>query len=364
MSLSLRAIGVQLPAGIRTNDWYTQHYPEALSRQREATLARLWTVADPTQLNAWDRAMLPHLADPFRGAVERRVLGPGEGSLSLAHGACRAALAAANLAPAEIDYALVAALRPDMVVVGEATQLAARLGLTCPAIFYESACNAPITGLQLAQGLIASGAARRVLISCTSTYTRDTDPEDSFSWFLGDGAGALIVEAGPAGAALLGLHTVPTQETCGVFQYRAEGDGFRMSNIDRQGGRKIRDHAERWLRATVHTALDAAGVSLDEVSTLVVNTPVAWYADFVALALGIDRERVFDSHRRYANAGPALLPLNLHAAAQAGRLRPGDRVLVHSVGSESTAGAAVLRWGDVAIAQGALALSSMAQREG
>jgi 3-oxoacyl-[acyl-carrier-protein] synthase-3 len=354
-SLSLRAVGVHLPAATRTNQWYQQHHPDAVARQHHASLARLWSVDDGASLNAWDRAMVPHLGDPFRGAVERRVIGPGEGSLSLAAGACRAALAAAGLAPTDVDYALVAALRPDCFVVGEAAQLAQRVGLSCPAVFYESACNAPIVGLQLARGLVAGGIARRVLIVCTSTYTRDTDPADSFSWFLGDGSGAMIVEAqgpGSTGAELLGLHTVPTQETCGVFQDRPHAGGAQMTNIDRQGGRKIRDHAERWLRSTVEAALDAAGVNLDDVAALVVNTPVAWYADFVAGALRIDRERVFDTHHRYANAGPALLPLNLHAAVSAGRLRPGDRVVVHSVGSESTAGAAVFRWGDVAVGGG------------
>jgi 3-oxoacyl-[acyl-carrier-protein] synthase-3 len=350
LPIRLRAIGVQLPSQIRHNDWFAQHHPETLRRQQEATLARLWTVDDPGQLNAWDRAMRPHLDDPFRGAVERRVMGPADSALSLAEGAGRAALQVAGLEASEVDFALVAAIRPDTLFVGEAAQLARRMGLRCPAVYFESACNAPIVGLQLARGLLLSGAARRALICSTSTYTRDTDPADSFAWFLGDGSGALLVERGPGpGAELLGLHTVHTQQTCDVFQFRPVEGGYRMSNIDRQGGRKIRDHAEGWLRTTVHAALEQAGLELDEVSTLIVNTPVAWYADFVALALGIDRERVFDSHRSYANAGPALLPLNLRAAAQQGRLRPGELVLVHSVGSESTAGAAVLRWGEVAL---------------
>jgi 3-oxoacyl-[acyl-carrier-protein] synthase-3 len=56
---------------------------------------------------------------------------------------------------------------------------------------------------------------------------------------------------------------------------------------------------------------------------------------------------VVNTYPRFANVGPALLPVNLHDAAP--RLHAGDHVLVFSIGSVSTAGAAVLRWGDVAL---------------
>ena len=47
--------------------------------------------------------------------------------------------------------------------------------------------------------------------------------------------------------------------------------------------------------------------------------------------------------------GPALLPVNLHHGAHAGRIRPGQLVLGLSNGSASTTGAIVFRWGDVAL---------------
>jgi 3-oxoacyl-[acyl-carrier-protein] synthase-3 len=44
-----------------------------------------------------------------------------------------------------------------------------------------------------------------------------------------------------------------------------------------------------------------------------------------------------------------LWPTNLHHAASHGLVRPDDLVLVSSVGSVSTAGAVVMRWGDVGL---------------
>ena len=86
------------------------------------------------------------------------------------------------------------------------------------------------------------------------------------------------------------------------------------------------------------------------VAFFVFNTPTAWFAEFAAGTLGVSPSRTVDVNPKYGNIGPALLPVGLHEAAREGRIRRGDLVLCYSVGSVSTAHAAVLRWGDVAIA--------------
>jgi 3-oxoacyl-[acyl-carrier-protein] synthase III len=90
-------------------------------------------------------------------------------------------------------------------------------------------------------------------------------------------------------------------------------------------------------------------VKLSEVDCFVFNTPTAWYADFCARALGVPRERTVDTYPEYANIGPALMPVNLLRAAESGVVKPGDLVLLYTVGSVSSAGAALLRWGNVGL---------------
>jgi 3-oxoacyl-[acyl-carrier-protein] synthase-3 len=90
-------------------------------------------------------------------------------------------------------------------------------------------------------------------------------------------------------------------------------------------------------------------VKVDEIDCFVFNTPTAWYADFCSAALGVPRARAVDTYPEYANIGPALLPANLYRAAASGQLRPGDLVLLYTVGSVSSAGALVMRWGEVAL---------------
>jgi len=55
-----------------------------------------------------------------------------------------------------------------------------------------------------------------------------------------------------------------------------------------------------------------------------------------------------DTFTRYANCGPALMPVNLYTAAAEFPIRRGDLVMIHTVGSVSSSGTAIVRWGDVA----------------
>lgn len=345
---TLRALGVAFPETVRTNDWWEQHHPDLVRDARAATLARVWAPTDAREPSAYDRAFAPYERDPFRGVVERRVLADGEGAVDLEARALSAALSAAGLEPDALDLVLLAALRPDTHVVGDGAFLARRMGLRVPVIGFETACSSALVGLELAFDLAAAGRHRRIGVVVACTYSRDADLSDSFSWFLGDGAGAFIVAAGGAGADLLGAATVPTVESCGAFRYALEANRLVLRPGD-GAGRIIRDMSPVWLRRCVDGALAQAGVRLADIDAVVVNTPTAWYGRFCANELGIDPERVIDTHPRYANCGPALLPVNLHAADRTGRLRPGGLVLLYSVGSVSTASAAVLRWGDVAV---------------
>ncbi len=298
--------------------------------------------------------MRPYLSDPFRGTQVRRICGEGENSLTLELRAAQRALEAAGRAASDIDLCLVASFRSEGIGVGNGAFLVRDLGLRCPAINFETACSSSVVGLHTAASLIAAGGYRSVLLVVSCTYGRDADPADSLSWFLGDGAGAFVLERDDAGrhGKVLGFATIPTESTCDAFAYHLVGDadGARIEmRAGRGAGPELRRTAAPFLKACVSRALDDAGVGLADLSFFVFNTPTAWYADFCARELGIANESTISTYSQYANIGPALMPANLHAAARGGRLRRGDLVLAYSVGSVSTASAIIFEWGDVEV---------------
>jgi 3-oxoacyl-[acyl-carrier-protein] synthase III len=351
----MSALAVAYPRGVRTNDFFRQQYPDVVASAEKRTLAKIWAPPpDPAmRVEAFDEEMAPYLSDPFRGAVRRRVLAPGEGSRSLELAAANSALNAAQMRPEDVDLMIVSSLMPDTIATGNATYLAGELGLRGATFNLETACSSSVVGLQTASALVRAGEYRNVLVVTSCAYSRDADPADSLSWFLGDGAGAFVVTPAREDEGVLGSKVVHTAPTCGAFQHDiALGpDGrpkFRMT-AGEKAGRVLRESSIVYLRTCCEGAMKAAGVSINDIDFFVFNTPTAWYAKFCARALGIDASRTIDTYPLYANIGPALMPTNLYRAAKSARLKQSDLVLLYAIGSASTASSVIMKWGNVAL---------------
>jgi len=340
----LRALSVQFPSEVRTNDWWRVHYPELVEDAEERTLARVFRNQGEAT-TAFDRAMRPYESDPFRGAVERRVAGDTD-PVELEVAAARKALEAARLEPGDVDLLISTGFPRRDLVIGNAVHVAGALSLAGNAWNLESACGGPLNALLTAGALVDAGLHRRVLVTVSCTYLHTARPDDTLSWFMGDGAGAFVVSEG--GARILGGHARHTADTCGTWHHVIDEQGIAMKAHPRTGP-VMRASAEPQLLACSRGALQQSGLELDDIDFFVFHTPTAWFADFAAEALGVDRDRTVCTYRRYANVGPALTTANLFEAAHTGRLREGDRVLVFGPGSASSSVAVVLQWGPVGL---------------
>ncbi|WP_457809637.1 thiolase family protein, partial [Clavibacter michiganensis] len=126
------------------------------------------------------------------GIAQRYVAEEGTLTSDLAVGAAERALKSARLTPDEIDAVIVATTTPDRPCPATAPTVAARLGTgPVPAFDVSAVCSGFLYGLATGSGLIASGAAERVLVIGAETFSRILNPQDrSTSVIFGDGAGA------------------------------------------------------------------------------------------------------------------------------------------------------------------------------
>ncbi|MBE9170023.1 hypothetical protein IQ238_21710 [Pleurocapsales cyanobacterium LEGE 06147] len=81
----------------------------------------------------------------------------------------------------------------------------------------------------------------------------------------------------------------------------------------------------------------------------VFNTPTSWYASVCAGALNIDPDRTINLYPRYANIGSVFPIANLYHAVASDCIHDNDLILVYTNDAGATAGAMVMRWGEVAI---------------
>ncbi|NEC92254.1 3-oxoacyl-ACP synthase III family protein [Streptomyces sp. SID12501] len=354
----ISAIALEFPTHVRRNDFWERNHPELVANKDNGTYLRVVASSDGTETdNAFDIERRPYLSDTFRGARERRVIAAEETAIDLEQRALQGLCRARGIDPAELDAVMVHSWLPDTLGPQNAAHLTARLGLRVPAWNFESACNSVMVGLQTAAALVRAGDYERIALITSITSSRNVDPSSTLSWFLGDGCGALLIERCPTGRGIISSKVIGTQETCGVAEFLMEVDEMedddhirtpriRMRMENTAAGRIMRDSAEQQLTTCVRGALDKAGYTIDDVDFLVVNTPVAWFAAFCARALGVDPEKTVSTFGTYANIGPVLTTANLFEAASTGRIKAGDVVVLFGIGSVSTAGAAVVVWGD------------------
>ncbi|MEA5472068.1 3-oxoacyl-ACP synthase III family protein [Spirulina sp. 06S082] len=350
--VGIRALAVSFPKTIRTNDYWRTKYPELVEQAEEKNLAKTFSVADSIPDSPFDVAMRPYLLDTFRGTVERRILIEDESPLMLEKKAATDALQAAQLLPEQVDLMLVASIFPEQIVPGNASYLAGVLGLQGAAWNIESTCSSALVAHQTACALVRSGEYRNVLVVVSNTYSRLADERDSFSWFLGDGAGAFVVGELKENQGILSTKILNTSSSCGSFFCEfindAEGRAKMMMRASKDAPRMFRD-TTKFIRKCCDDAIAAAGVTLEEIDFFIFNTPMAWYADVCTRVLGIDPERTIDMNAKYANIGAVLPVSGLYHAAYEGKIRENDLVLIYTIGSSSNAGASLVRWGDVAI---------------
>ncbi|WP_158073056.1 3-oxoacyl-ACP synthase III family protein [Streptomyces kebangsaanensis] len=271
------------------------------------------------------------------GIEARHHAAPGESTSDLATHAARHALRDAPVVP---DLVVLATVTSDRSVPATACYVQDRLGLSgAPALDVNAACSGFVYALTTAAGMVRAGVARNPLVIGADVFTRCVDPTDRRTAPLfGDGAGAVQLGPVPEGYGILSTelwadggkaHVATIPHTGGWF----EMDGRAVTGTVLEMGPKV-----------LNSALDKAGVRLDELNRLIVHQAnprlVRKLGDFV----GLETDVVPDYGRRTGNIAAASIPVTLTLAHRDRPFRDGDLVALVAVGAGMTAGAVVLRW--------------------
>jgi 3-oxoacyl-[acyl-carrier-protein] synthase-3 len=316
------------------------------------------------------------------GIAERHFARRGESSTVLALPAARNALADAGLGAEELDLIVFATMTPDHYFPGNGGLLARALGLqSTHAIDISMQCAGFLSGLQIADAFIRSGAARRILLvgaECHASFFPwseadwailfgDSDApasEEGRAWgtahrdravLFGDGAGAFVLDAHDAddGRGFLGfrmrtdgnhwdkLH-VPGGGSAS-FPYFSPEMYAANATIPIVEGRQVFRLATTAMPEIVREVLAAHGLGTNDLSVLLMHQANLRINEAVQKHLGLSDEQVFHNIQRYGNTTAATLPLAYHEAKAAGRFGRGDLVGFTALGAGLHWGAALMR---------------------
>jgi len=352
--IGICSLAVSFPKVIRTNDYWLQNYPEMVRSQpkRNRRIPSTISTTEENGFDLWSQEVAPYLSDPFRGSVERRVLGEDESSLELPCQAATEALAAADLDVGEVDVVIATSLFADNLGIDNTTQLVRKLGLNCPAWNVESTCSSALIALQNAYTLIQTGEYRSALVIISHFGSNTVRETDTLAWSMGDGAGAFVVGQLQPKQGVLANKIVSTATTYSAYSHELEIGESGKPRITTQTGENASSLAETavaFVRTCCQKAVVKAGVSLAQIDFFVFNTPTAWYANVCIRALGIEPERTLNLYPYYGNIGPVFPLANLYHAAREEKIKENSLVLVYTNGASATAAATIMRWGDVSL---------------
>ncbi|MET7998518.1 beta-ketoacyl-ACP synthase III [Amycolatopsis sp. NPDC005232] len=282
------------------------------------------------------------------GIRERRMAAPGESTVDLAVAAGREALGDSS-----VDAVVLATSTADQLCPASAPQVAARLGLGTAAAFDVNAvCSGFVYALATAQGFIAGGIAKRVLVIGADVFTSLVDPTDRATVpIFGDGAGAVVLRAGdsnePGAIGPFDLHS--EGELADLLWVEAGGSKHRFSEDPRDHhlvmqGTAVFRHACARMAESSRAVLEQAGWMVGDVDRFVGHQANIRILQATAKHLGLPADAVVANIDRVGNTSAASIPLALADAVEDGTLVPGHRVLLTAFGAGLTWGSTLLTW--------------------
>ena len=285
-----------------------------------------------------------------RSGIERRhFAADGQMTSDLATRAARAALADAGLEPNDIDAIIVATSTPDLTFPSAATMVQCQLGMTRGFAFdVQAVCAGFVFALANAQALIVSGQAARVLVIGAETFSRLMDWTDRSTCVLfGDGAGAVVLEAGVGDGSTADRGILATDlNSDGRFKSLLYVDGGVSTGTTghlRMQGKEVFRHAVEKLAQTAHTALDKIGLTGDDVDWIVPHQANLRIIAATAQRMHVPMDRVVVTVQDHGNTSAASIPLALSVGRDRGQVKPGNLIVTEAIGGGLAWGSVVIR---------------------
>jgi 3-oxoacyl-[acyl-carrier-protein] synthase-3 len=285
------------------------------------------------------------------GIRQRHIANEHETTASLGEAAARAALADAGLTPDDIDVIVLATSTPNHTFPATAVEIQERLGMRHGFAFdMQAVCSGFVYAMTTADLYLRGGQAKRMLVIGAETFSRILDWSDRSTCVLfGDGAGALVVEAGEGQGTIADRGVLATAlRSDGSHRDKLYVDGgpstTRTVGFLRMEGREVFKHAVGMITDVVEATFAAAKIGAADIDWFVPHQANKRIIDASAKKLGIAPEKVVVTVDRHGNTSAASVPLALSVAVADGRIKRGDLVLLEAMGGGFTWGAVLVRW--------------------
>jgi len=282
----------------------------------------------------------PQFIDKMEGStgIRTRWYAPESWATSdLAVRAARQALSRAGVTPEEVDLIVVGTDSPDYITPATSVVVQHKLGAPSAGTFdVGCACASFPTALSAASGMMATNPwMKNVLVIGAYMMHKLADPNDTASFFYGDGAGAALLgrsaEPGLLSAAFRadgafskhwGIYSGGTAEPATEESVRAGRTQVRMLE---KYPPEVNDAG--W-PAVVKRLAEVNGFTVPDIDLVIFTQVRKRTIDKVMGFLELPMEKTHTVMGKWGYTGSACIPMALHDALATGRLRAGDLVVL------------------------------------
>ncbi len=288
------------------------------------------------------------------GIAERRIASSKETTAMMAIHAAEEALEVADISPTEIDLVIVATATPEYPFPATACLVQDAIGAEHAGAFdLEAGCSGFMYGVSVAAGMIRGDLYKTVLVVGSETLSRVIDWTDRATCVLfGDGAGAFVIRASPEPGGV--LSSVLGSDGSGGELLMIPGGGSKyppgpetvtskMHTI-KMNGRAVYRFATRVMATASKEVAQKAGWQFEDINLFIPHQANLRIIASAAKAMNLTDAKVFVNLEKYGNTSAASIPIALCEAIDAGKVKPGDNVLMVGFGAGLTWGACAVQW--------------------
>ncbi|UFR01363.1 ketoacyl-ACP synthase III [Streptomyces sp. Go40/10] len=294
----------------------------------------------PNEVVAERTGLDPGWIERRSGIRSRRYASAAETLPVMAVSAADKALAAAGVAPDELDVVIVATITSMEQMPAAAVEVAHRLGATRAAAFdISAACAGFCHALALAGDLVRLGRAEHVLVIGAERMTDILDHSDRDTAFLfADGAGAVVV--GPSREPGIGpvVWNADGSRNAALKMSAPWHDGTGERPEERpvitMSGWKVYRWATTELVPAAQRMLDLAGVTVDQLDAFIPHQANMLITDHVVEQLGLpEHTAVARDIVHSGNSSAASIPLAMDELLSSGKAPSGGLALLVGFGA-------------------------------
>jgi 3-oxoacyl-[acyl-carrier-protein] synthase-3 len=254
------------------------------------------------------------------------------------------------------DCLIFASACSDLIEPATANIVQDKLGLNCPAFDVKNACNSFVTALQIAHAFVVSGTYKSVLIATGEKLSNcikldinsDEDLTDRLAAFsFGDAGSAVLVEASANESGLVFQRFKTTGKHWALCTIQGGGSMFPFEPEKNYFKGKTSELSEVMFEEGAEFVAGCfadAGWKMNDVDHFITHQVSDRTFEQVAAFFNIPEERFHKVISEHGNTAAASIPLALHKASAAGKLKKGDKVAIIGLAAGISVSVQLMIW--------------------